>query len=62
MLIKFRLLPDYLKISGTNEEKLNSIKMLLGSSEQGKKGIEELEFILNYITEPNGKAKRIDCH
>lgn len=46
---------SYLKISGTNEEKLTSIKELLGSSEQGKKGIEELEFILNYITEPDGK-------
>ncbi|THU41261.1 histidine--tRNA ligase [Niastella caeni] len=35
----------YLNISGTNEEKLQLIKSLIGHLETGKKGIEELEFV-----------------
>ncbi len=36
----------YLEITGTNEEKINKIKTLLGDSEAGKKGINELEFLI----------------
>ncbi len=39
---------NYLLISGTNEEKLNSLKILFADIEEGKKGIEELESILKY--------------
>ncbi len=39
----------YLAISGNNEEKLNSIETILGKTDDGKKGIEELRFILSYI-------------
>jgi histidyl-tRNA synthetase len=37
----------YLSIKGTNEEKLNSIKTLFSENEAAKKGIEELEYLLN---------------
>jgi len=42
------MVENYLSISGTNEEKISKAKQLLGSSDAGKKGIEELETILNY--------------
>lgn len=35
----------YLSIGGSNEEKLSAIKALIGDSEIGKKGIEELEYL-----------------
>ncbi len=40
---------DYLQISGTNREKLKAVKELLGSTKNGKQGIEELEFILDFV-------------
>ncbi len=41
----------YLSIDGTNEERLSKAKILFGNNENGKKGIEELEFVLNsFIT------------
>ncbi len=39
----------YLTIEGNNQEKLESLKKLLGNIETGKKGIEELEFILSFL-------------
>lgn len=39
----------YLLINGNSEEKINALKALLGNNESGKKGIDEIEFILNYI-------------
>jgi histidyl-tRNA synthetase len=38
----------YLNISGTNEEKINHLALLLGDNENGKKGIEELQYVLSY--------------
>lgn len=38
-------------LSGTNEEKLNTIKEVLKDSEIGKKGVEELRFILGTLKE-----------
>ncbi|MEO8569250.1 MAG: histidine--tRNA ligase [Ginsengibacter sp.] len=52
------IIKNYLQISGTNREKLNSVKTLLGNNGNGKKGIEELEFILDYMQE-NNKANEI---
>ncbi len=40
------IIEDYLKIEGTNEEKINRVKKLFQSSETGKNGIEEIEFVL----------------
>ena len=42
------IVENYLSISGTNEEKIVKAKDLLGSTAAGKKGIEELETILEY--------------
>ena len=47
-LSEISIIEKYLTISGTNEEKILKAKQLLGSTEAGKKGIEELETILNY--------------
>lgn len=38
-------------LSGTNEEKIATLKTVLAASETGLKGVEESEFILNSITE-----------
>ncbi|HET7116675.1 MAG TPA: histidine--tRNA ligase [Hanamia sp.] len=43
------LIEKYISIEGTNEEKLDKISTLVNSSEAGKKGIEELKFILGYL-------------
>jgi histidyl-tRNA synthetase len=40
------VIEKYLSISGSNEEKINQIKSLLGSNEKGKKGIEEIEYLI----------------
>jgi len=37
----------YLSITGTNEEKLSSVKTLFAENETAKKGMEELEYLLN---------------
>jgi histidyl-tRNA synthetase len=43
------LIEKYLLINGSNEEKLLQIKNLFDNNENGKKGIEELEFVLNQL-------------
>lgn len=40
---------NYLLIDGNNEEKLSKLKTLIGHLETGKKGIEEIEFILDFL-------------
>ena len=42
-------LQPIIQLSGTNQEKLDTLKLTLASSETGMKGIEESEFILNTI-------------
>ncbi len=42
------VISQYLAIDGVNTEKLNKIKALIGTTVMGVKGIEELEYILNY--------------
>jgi len=44
------IIEDYLNITGTNEEKLGSLKTLFANIEEGKKGVEELETILDLLT------------
>lgn len=41
---------QYLGISGTNDQKLTALKTLFAGNETGLKGIEELEYLLNYNT------------
>ena len=52
------IVAQYLNISGTNEEKINQLKTLLGDNENGQKGIEELNFVLAYH-EATGMAKHL---
>ncbi|RUT79479.1 histidine--tRNA ligase [Ancylomarina longa] len=40
-------------LSGTNQDKLAKLKELLASSEIGRKGIEELEIVFNYLNHLN---------
>ncbi|MDB5209931.1 MAG: histidine--tRNA ligase [Sediminibacterium sp.] len=40
----------YLSIEGTNAEKITALKTLIGNNETGLKGMEEIEYILNYQT------------
>jgi histidyl-tRNA synthetase len=41
------IIEQYLNIGGSNDEKLSAIKSLLGNNENGKKGINEIEYVLN---------------
>lgn len=43
------IITHYLIIEGNNEEKIAQLEPILATSETGKKGIEELKFILEYI-------------
>ncbi len=52
------IVAQYLNISGTNIEKINQLKNLLGDNENGQKGIEELNFVLDYH-EATGMAKHL---
>ena len=42
------LIGEYLAINGSNETKLEQLKNLLGNNAMGQKGIEELEFVLDF--------------
>jgi histidyl-tRNA synthetase len=52
------IIENYISIEGSNSEKLEKIETLVGASETGKKGIEELKFILNFLQ--NDDSKRIN--
>lgn len=39
----------YLSITGTNQEKLAKLDNLIGESETGKKGIAEIQYLLNFL-------------
>ena len=43
------IVENYLNINGNNEEKLRNIKELFADSQIGKKGIEEIEYVLSTI-------------
>jgi histidyl-tRNA synthetase len=43
------IIEKYLSIEGDNNEKLQQVKSLLGENETSKKGIEELQFIYDFI-------------
>lgn len=49
-------LQPVLTLSGSNEDKLNSLATLLANSEVGMKGIEELRFVMNKTNEIGVKA------
>jgi len=43
------VIEKYLTIEGSNEEKISALKNLMGDNETAKKGIGEIEFILNFL-------------
>jgi len=43
------LIENYLGIAGSTEEKLKQAESILGSDEQGKKGLEEMKYILDFM-------------
>ena len=43
-----KLIQEYLNIRGNNEEKMSQLAALLGDNENGKKGIEELNYVMSY--------------
>lgn len=49
------LIENYVNIEGSNSEKLEKIEAIIGDSETGKKGIEELKFILGFLEKPDSK-------
>jgi histidyl-tRNA synthetase len=53
-------LEPLIDLSGTNENKVNTLKTFLASSEVGKKGIEEIEFLLNNLTTLNIKHINVE--
>jgi histidyl-tRNA synthetase len=46
--LQINTIERYLAISGSNEEKLDSVKALLQGNENAKKGLAEIEYVLNY--------------
>ncbi len=55
------LIENYIRIEGSNEEKLKQLEPILGGSESGREGIKELRFLLDYNTaERNGQPIVID--
>ena len=49
------LIENYIKIEGSNLEKLDQLTEIISTSETGKKGIEELKFILEYLNNSNSQ-------
>lgn len=45
----------YLSLSGTNAEKISSLHPLIGHTENGQQGIAELNFVLNYQPDEQGR-------
>lgn len=45
---QIRIIENYLSITGSNAEKMAALSQLLGDNETGKKGLEEIQFVLNY--------------
>ena len=52
-----KIVEKYLSIKGSNEEKLKQLKELIGNIEMGKKGMEEMEYILGYL--PSSVTKNV---
>jgi histidyl-tRNA synthetase len=51
---QIKIIENYLNINGSNEEKLQQIKNLFDDSEWGKKGLEEISFVLhNTVNSPS---------
>lgn len=51
------IIENYINIKGSNSEKLEKIEALIGASPTGKKGIEELKFILDFLKNDDSKQR-----
>ena len=51
-----KMLQPLLNLTGTNEEKFSTLEAMLGNSETGKKGIEELRFVFNNVANLSPRA------
>lgn len=51
------IIEKYLLIDGSNHEKIEQVKILLGTNETGQQGIHEIEYVLNYQTGGDDKIK-----
>lgn len=47
------IIEQYLAVSGSNENVLNSLSKLIGQTDSGKTGIEELGYLLDYLEQSN---------
>ena len=52
------LIENYIKIDGDNVEKLERLSPIISTSETGKKGIEELKFILEYLNNSDDQSSK----
>lgn len=53
-------LQPVIMLSGSNEEKLNTLKAVLAETESGIKGIEECEYILNIVKNMGGTQNELE--
>jgi histidyl-tRNA synthetase len=52
--IQVELIEKYLGIGGNNDEKLNQAESIIGIDEQGKKGLEELKYVIDFMKGADG--------
>jgi histidyl-tRNA synthetase len=57
---QINIIEKYLNVNGSNQEKLEQIKLLLGENFIGKKGIEELEFVYNFLLPTHNSSLTFD--
>ena len=58
--LAIKQLEPLIDLSGSNENKVNTLKTFLATSEIGKKGIEEIEFLLDNLTTLNIKHIKVE--
>lgn len=49
------IIENYINIEGSNSQKLEKLEVLIGASESGKKGMEELKFVLDFLKNDDSK-------
>lgn len=45
------IIEKYLRISGTDAEKIQQAELLIGHNEQGRKGLDEIRYVLSFFTD-----------
>jgi histidyl-tRNA synthetase len=54
-----KLIRRYLTITGTSEEKIQQAEALLGSDPEGRKGIDELTYVIQYFNEGSSNKELV---